>query len=115
MTLESHSIEWNPTLLQTAYQIIKSRSFGFSLKLCAIIIENKTGIGIGSMSIHKSRVDIILSYNSSPNRLSQLIPRRIGTNDTLVVVETLVHNVPLIDMPLEMGNNRGNMLFKNME
>ena len=96
MALQAHAVDGDALLLQAHGEIIEGCSLSLVAELHAIVIEIEHGIGVSTMGPDERGVDELLADSLCPHTvLPQGIAFRIGTDNRLVIVKTLVYHIPL--------------------
>ena len=116
MTLQTHTVDGDTIVLHAHREIIECRRLGLALELYAIVVQIELGIGVGLVGIDEGRIDIVIADGLLPHTvLFQFVGIRIGAHGALVVVETLVHHIPLAHLAFEVLHDVGDVVLHNFQ
>ena len=67
------------------------------------------------MGIDKGRIDVVVANSQLPDGGFYLVTIWIGTDNTLIVIQTLVDDIPLCHFTLEVLHNVSNVVLHDVE
>ena len=103
-------------LFQTDSQVIECQRLGLALQLYTIVVEVEDGIRIGTVSIDKSRVYIVIANGTLPHALlTQVIAIGIATHGCLVIVQTLIDDIPFAYLTFIVCHHLGDVVLHDFQ